>query len=104
MRCSAMFATGASSGPLVFPSPGESEVLVKSFATPLIRATVLFGLCVALTGCSRSAPQPKDDGPLPITVSYPIEREVSDYSEFTGRTAAVDSVEVRARVFGNLDK
>jgi RND family efflux transporter MFP subunit len=59
---------------------------------------------VALTGCSRSAPQPKDDGPLPITVSYPIEREVSDYSEFTGRTAAVDSVEVRARVFGNLDK
>jgi RND family efflux transporter MFP subunit len=29
---------------------------------------------------------------------------VTDYANFTGRTAAVDSVEVRARVYGYLDK
>jgi RND family efflux transporter MFP subunit len=29
---------------------------------------------------------------------------VTDYADFTGRTAAVDSVEVRARVWGYLDK
>jgi RND family efflux transporter MFP subunit len=39
-----------------------------------------------------------------VTVSYPVEREVTDYADFTARTAAVDSVEVRARVWGYLDK
>ena len=41
---------------------------------------------------------------MPVTVSYPVEQEVTDYADFTGRTAAVDSVEVRARVWGYLDK
>jgi RND family efflux transporter MFP subunit len=41
---------------------------------------------------------------VPVTVSYPVEREITDYADFTGRTAAVDSVEVRARVWGYLDK
>jgi RND family efflux transporter MFP subunit len=39
-----------------------------------------------------------------VTVSRPIEREVVDYNSFTGRTAAVESVEIRARVSGYLDK
>ena len=42
--------------------------------------------------------------PVPVTVSKPLERDVTDYADFTGRTAAVDSVEVRARVWGYLDK
>src|SRR5262249_42719680 len=42
--------------------------------------------------------------PIPVTVSRPVERDVTDYADFTGRTAAVDSVEVRARVWGYLDK
>jgi RND family efflux transporter MFP subunit len=37
-------------------------------------------------------------------VSYPVEREVTEYADFTARTAAVDSVELRARVWGYLDK
>jgi RND family efflux transporter MFP subunit len=37
-------------------------------------------------------------------VSYPVAQDVTDYANFTGRTAAVDSVEVRARVWGYLDK
>jgi RND family efflux transporter MFP subunit len=41
---------------------------------------------------------------MPVAVSRPVERDVTDYSDFTGRTAAVDSVEVRARVLGYLDK
>ena len=42
--------------------------------------------------------------PIPVTVSHPIERDVTDYADFTARTAAVDSVEVRAHVWGYLDK
>jgi RND family efflux transporter MFP subunit len=37
-------------------------------------------------------------------VSHPVEQDVTDYADFTGRTAAVDSVELRARVWGYLDK
>jgi RND family efflux transporter MFP subunit len=38
-----------------------------------------------------------------VTVSYPLQREVTDYQDYTGRTAAVDSVQVQARVTGYLD-
>jgi RND family efflux transporter MFP subunit len=41
---------------------------------------------------------------MSVTVSYPVEREITDYADFTARTAAVESVEVRARVWGYLDK
>jgi RND family efflux transporter MFP subunit len=67
---------------------------------------VLLGLCLFLAGCARvpsAAPEPAP-APTPVTVSRPIERDVTDYADFTGRTAAVDSVEVRAHVWGYLDK
>ena len=38
-----------------------------------------------------------------MEVALPVEREVTDYADFTGRTAAIESVEVRARVDGYLD-
>src|SRR6476660_6674202 len=50
-----------------------------------------------------TAPAPVSAPPT-ITVSYPVERSVTNYADFTGRTAAVDSVEVRARVSGYLQK
>jgi RND family efflux transporter MFP subunit len=40
----------------------------------------------------------------PVTVSYPAERYVTDYADFPARIAAVDSVEVRAHVWGYLQK
>jgi multidrug efflux pump subunit AcrA (membrane-fusion protein) len=39
-----------------------------------------------------------------VSVSYPIKRQVTDYEDFTGRMAAEDSVQVRARVSGYLQK
>jgi RND family efflux transporter MFP subunit len=42
--------------------------------------------------------------PTPVSVSYPLEQDVTEYTDFTGRTVAVDSVEVRAHVWGYLDK
>jgi RND family efflux transporter MFP subunit len=38
-----------------------------------------------------------------VEVAVPVEHQVTDYVDFTGRTAAIDSVEVRARVDGYLD-
>src|SRR3954468_11424642 len=65
---------------------------------------VLLGLCLGLAGCVRVPSAAPEAAPTPVTVSRPVERDVTDYADFTGRTAAVDSVEVRARVWGYLDK
>jgi RND family efflux transporter MFP subunit len=66
--------------------------------------TLLFGLCVGLVGCGRAPSGAPEAAATPVTVSRPVERDVTDYVDFTGRTAAVDSVEVRAHVWGYLDK
>jgi RND family efflux transporter MFP subunit len=66
-----------------------------------IRFGLFFGFACLVAGCART---PSAAAPNPVVVSYPIEREVTDYADFTARTAAVDSVEVRARVWGYLDK
>ncbi len=58
----------------------------------------------AVGGCQGNSPQsaPVD---LPVVpVSQPVQREVTEYAEFTGRTNAVQSVDVRARVSGYLMK
>lgn len=47
---------------------------------------------------------PPAAAPISVAVTCPVEREVTDYMDFTARTAAVDSVEVRARVWGYLKK
>ena len=61
------------------------------------------GACLALSGCAGGPPEASALA-IPVTVSYPVEREVTDYADFTGRLAAVDAVDVRARVWGYLEK
>ncbi len=65
---------------------------------------LLIGLCLVLAGCAGAPSGAPERAPTPVTVSYPVEREVTDHADFTARTAAVDSVEVRAHVWGYLDK
>jgi RND family efflux transporter MFP subunit len=57
----------------------------------------------ALVGCS-SKPQVAELPPPEVSVSRVVERDVADFFETTGRTQAVDSVDVRARVAGYLVK
>ncbi len=75
------------------------------YLLPLRIGSPLFlGLCLGVTGCARAPAEGPAVDPIPASVSYPVEREVTDYVDFTARTAAVDSVEVRAHVWGYLDK
>jgi RND family efflux transporter MFP subunit len=61
-------------------------------------------LAILLVGCGDSAQQKAAAPPPPtVTVAKPTQRTVSDYDEYVGRFAAIDSVEVRARVSGYLD-
>lgn len=47
---------------------------------------------LAITGC-RKAPAPGAQGPLPVSVVTVVEKEVSEWDEFTGRIEAIESVE-----------
>lgn len=61
-------------------------------------------LALVLTGCSPRGPQRPPEEATPVEVSYPIERAITDNSDLTGRIEAVDSVAVRPRVWGYVDK
>src|SRR5579859_1795221 len=58
-------------------------------------------LVLGVASCKKNAPI----GAPPaanVTVSQPVERELFEWDEYTGRLDAVDSVELRARVSGYL--
>src|SRR5438105_4403432 len=71
---------------------------------PKVRAGALSVLGLCLTGCTGGPTSAPPASPTQVSVSLPVEREVTDHADYTGRIAAVDSVEVRAHVWGYLDK
>lgn len=62
-------------------------------------AVVALGLLVA--ACSKPAPPPP---PPEVTVASVVDRPISDWDEFTGHFEAVQSVEVRPRVTGFVQR
>jgi multidrug efflux system membrane fusion protein len=53
-----------------------------------------------LAACTKTAAQQGPPPPPQVSVANVIERDVTEWDEFTGRLQAVDSVEVRPRVSG----
>jgi len=69
-----------------------------------LRATVVLPWCAAVffAGCApQEAPPPP---PPQVVVDLPAQRDVTNFAEFTGNTQAIESVEIRARVQGFLQK
>jgi RND family efflux transporter MFP subunit len=77
---------------------------MNSFASFRGASALVFGLSIAVTGCGSTLADQKNEAPTPVKVSLPVQREITDYSDATGRVAAVDSVEVRPRVWGYIAK
>src|SRR3984893_6435013 len=61
-------------------------------------------LAAFLVGCGQGQEQQAAPPPSRVTVAKPVARTIVDQDEYVGRFVAVDSVEVRARVSGYLDK
>ncbi len=59
-------------------------------------------LLAGLAGCNPKKTQVISTDTPVIPVSKPVEREVTDFVDFTGRTDAVQAVDVRARATGFL--
>ena len=70
-------------------------------ASVLLRLTaviLLFGWADPSSGLAADAPP----APPAVTVSQPIQRELVEWDEYTGQFAAMEYVEIRARVSGYL--
>ncbi|HEX4142435.1 MAG TPA: efflux RND transporter periplasmic adaptor subunit [Pirellulales bacterium] len=55
-------------------------------------------------GCETHSTAPTEPPPPTVAVSQPVQRNVTDYIDYTGRTDAVNSVDIRPRVTGYLVK
>lgn len=69
------------------------------------RNAALCGLVAAvmLSACGEGQKPPAPPPPV-VTVANPVKRTVTDFDEYVGRFTAVNSVEIRARVSGYLEK
>lgn len=69
------------------------------------RWLALFGLpCALACGCNRSQPPVRPTEPPKVTVSTPTLAKITDYEDFSGRTEALKTIDVRSRVSGYLEK
>jgi multidrug efflux system membrane fusion protein len=76
---------------------------MPSLLAARLGAVVLL-LAPALAGCGNEPSQSKGAPPPPtVTIVKPVERTIVDQDEYVGRFVAVDSVEIRARVWGYLE-
>ncbi len=74
----------------------------RRFST--LAAAVL--VAAALAGCERNEQQPTQQAAPPpsVSVSTPVQRQIVEWDEYTGRFDATQTVDVRARVSGYLDE
>jgi membrane fusion protein, multidrug efflux system len=74
------------------------------FASCRMPPVFSFGALTALllVSCER-APTSEVPPPPSVTVAQPLQKQITEWDEFTGRFAAVETVEIRARVSGYVN-
>jgi multidrug efflux system membrane fusion protein len=76
----------------------------KIFSRPVMAALFAGALVTFLNACGKGgAAQNQMPPPPAVTVASVEQREVTEWDEFTGRTEAVESVDVRPRVSGHIE-
>jgi hypothetical protein len=59
-------------------------------------------LAGGVAGCGRKPARAANEALPAVEVSRPVVRDVTEYADFTGRTDAVESVDIKARASGYL--
>src|SRR5262245_32615360 len=72
-------------------------------ATIVLPAVAVSAALLALQGCRSEATNAAAMPTPEVTVAAALERNVTEWDEFTGRLEAVDSVEIRPRVTGYIE-
>jgi membrane fusion protein, multidrug efflux system len=63
---------------------------------------LLFATSMALFSCNKQAPAPESPPP-PVTIAKPTQKEIVEWDYYTGRTDAVENVNITPRVSGYID-
>src|SRR5271155_5253090 len=80
---------------------------METGVTKTIQLTIGMGfVCAAalLGGCGKPGQAGQAPPPPQVSVATVLEKRVKDWDEFTGRFQAVETVEIRPRVSGYIDK
>jgi RND family efflux transporter MFP subunit len=75
---------------------------VRALASLAVSGALLAAL-VSLSGCKSEATTAQQAPAPQVSVASALERDVTEWDEFTGRLEAVESVEVRPRVTGYIE-
>src|SRR5688572_165386 len=75
--------------------------LFKMFGGPALACSTLLGL---LAGCDSDAAARVEPPPPKVSVQHPELRKHVEHDQYNGWLRATDTVEIRARVRGHLDK
>jgi RND family efflux transporter MFP subunit len=73
------------------------------FSSLAVSTLAVGALAIFSAGCSHQASQ-QSPPPTAVTVAPVEQKEIVEWSEFTGRTEPVDSVEIRPRVSGYIQE
>lgn len=79
----------------------------RTVGPTVVRSVLAAALVTMAAACKRAGDAGGAGGAPPppqVTVSPPVEKEIVEWNEYIGRTDAVESVEVRARVSGYLQQ
>lgn len=70
--------------------------------TQRLKSWIAIALVAALAASGAASAQTTTPAPPSVTVSPPLQKEITEWDQFTGQFQAVDFVEIRARVAGYL--
>ena len=98
-------AASPAASPAAPPARLGGRRTVTIVAIAIIAAAILGGIWYWKNGQpTEPAQAAAPPAPPAVTVATPIQKEIVEWDEFTGQFAAVDYVEIRARVSGYLDE
>jgi multidrug efflux system membrane fusion protein len=82
---------------------GDSWVMrIFTFTAKMLGVSAC--VLLAIGGCGKSGGGAQSPPPPQVSVAQVLEKRVKDWDEFTGRLQAVETVEIRPRVSGYIDK
>jgi RND family efflux transporter MFP subunit len=76
---------------------------ISAVKSALAVSGVLLAALIGLSGCGNDATATAQAPAPQVSVAPALEREVTEWDEFTGRVEAVESVEIRPRVTGYIE-
>ena len=76
----------------------------QKILSPILIGLLSSAAVLALTGCGQAAAQSQSRPPSAVTVAPVQQKEIVEWTEFTGRTEPVESVEIRPRTSGYIQE